>query len=119
MRSKRILIIDNDKGIRDVIAEVLTEEGYAVTTISHEKKLTDYIAGLRPDAILLDVIKPSDEGAELCKALKAKESTRDIPLIVLSTHMKITETIKEVCADDVLAKPFDITELVNVVENQL
>jgi DNA-binding response OmpR family regulator len=117
--SKKILVIDADKGVRDVIADILTEEGYHVITTSHGGNVFEYIIEFGPHVILLDIITPSDEGAELCEALKADENTKYIPVVVLSTHIKITETIKEVCADDVLSKPFDISELVNVVEKQL
>jgi two-component system phosphate regulon response regulator PhoB/two-component system alkaline phosphatase synthesis response regulator PhoP len=117
--NKKILVIDRDPGVREVIAEILKEEGYVVTTLSTDEDVFEYILTFMPDAILLDVITPTDRGAELCEALKIAEHTKHIPLIVLSTHIKIPETIKDACADDVLSKPFDISELVNIVEKQL
>lgn len=115
---KKILIVENDKDIRDVISIILTEEGYQVNAFGTEKNIFNHIKDFNPDIILLDIIHPTQEGTHLCREIKAAEGTKHIPVIVLSTHLKIA-AVKEVCADEVLAKPFDVPQLIKVIEGEL
>lgn len=115
---KKILVLEKNKDILDLIEVILTDEGYDVDLISSDKEVFQHIKDFGPDAILLDVIRPTPEGTALCSAIKAAEDTNHIPVIVLSTHPK-AEVVKEICADEVVAKPFDISFLVSVIEQQL
>lgn len=115
---KKILVFEKNRDILDMIEIVLTEEGYVVDPISSDAEVKKHIQDFQPDAILLDVINPTTEGTALCEAIKSAEDTCHIPVIVLSTHPKL-EVIKEICADEVVPKPFDIDFLVYVVEQQL
>lgn len=116
---KKVLTIENDKGIRDLIFTLLTEAGYQIKLIGTEDEIFEEIKNFKPDVILLDVVQPTDRGTELCRAIKENEYTGHVPVIVLSTNVKVTETIKEVCADEVMSKPFDVDELINTIETQL
>jgi DNA-binding response OmpR family regulator len=115
---KRILVVENDKTILDLIGLFLTEEGYEVALFSNEKNIFDAIVMFSPDAILLDIFRPTLEGTELCRQLKAASNTEHIPVIVLSTHHQI-QKVKEICADEVVAKPFDIDGLLSVLKELL
>jgi DNA-binding response OmpR family regulator len=115
---KRILVIENDRDIRDVLSLILTEEGYKVSAFGTERDIFNHIRDFEPHVILLDIIKPTLEGTELCRAIKAAETTKHIPVIVLSTHLKI-ESVKEVCADEVVPKPFDVPQLLKAIEGEL
>jgi len=101
-----------------MIGIILSEEGYTVDLVASDKEVHQHIKNFQPDAILLDVISPTAEGTALCKAIKAAEDTGRIPVIVLSTHPK-AEVVKEICADEVIPKPFDIAFLITVIEQQL
>jgi response regulator RpfG family c-di-GMP phosphodiesterase len=63
-------------------------------------------------------IHPTAEGTAVCEAIKATDDTSNIPVIVLSTHPK-AEIVKEICADEVVNKPFDVSFLISVIEQQL
>lgn len=115
---KKILVFEKNRDILDMIGIILTDAGYEVNPISDDAEVKPRIHNFQPDVILLDVINPTTEGTALCKAIKAGEDTKHIPVIVLSTHPKL-EVVKEICADEVIAKPFDITFLVSVIEKQL
>ncbi|WP_069658260.1 response regulator transcription factor [Arcticibacter eurypsychrophilus] len=115
---KKILVVENDKDIRDILTVILTEEGYEILTYKSTEIISEHIISYKPDAILLDIIRPTDEGTELCKQIKAAETTKHIPVIVMSTYSK-AEVLEEICADKVIAKPFDIDVLVNVIQNKL
>lgn len=115
---KKILVIESDDDILEVISLVLSTEGYQPILSKSEEGIFDIIRTNQPDIILLDVVKPTNQGTELCRAIKAAETTKHIPVIVLSTHAQIGE-VKQVCADEILKKPFDIALLLEVVKEQL
>ena len=115
---KRILVVENNKDILDLISLVLEEADFNVVAYLNEKSIFDQIIDFQPDAILLDIVKPSVEGTELCRQIKEAEGTSHIPVIVLSTHPQI-QKVKEVCADEVVEKPFDIDGLLEVLTEQL
>ena len=116
---KKVLVIENDDSILEIVSYVLQQEGYEVKAIHTQKWLFEHVEDYEPDAIVLDVIRPTDEGSEICRTLKANPKTKHIPVIVFSTHSKVMETIKQVCADEVVPKPFDISELISAVGMQL
>ena len=115
---KRILDVENNLDILELITIVLNEANYVVSAHSSEKNIFEHIISFNPDAILLDIIKPTLEGTELCRQIKAAEDTSHIPVIVLSTHTQIHQ-VKEVCADEVVEKPFDIDGLLQALNEQL
>lgn len=115
---KRILVVENDRDILEMIALLLDEEGYETCLYSSEKNIFEHIMAFNPDAILLDIVKPTVEGTELCRQIKEAEDTKHIPVIVLSTHPQI-QKVKEVCADEVVPKPFDVDALLEILATQL
>lgn len=115
---KKILVLEKNKDILDLIGIVLNDAGYAADLISSDELIFDHIKNFQPDIILLDIIRPTTEGTAICEAIKAAENTASIPVIVLSTHPR-AEIVKEICADEVIAKPFDISFLISVIEQQL
>lgn len=115
---KHVLVVENDRAILELIGIVLRDAGYEVSLSSNENDMLNNINRLQPDAIILDILKPSLEGTELCRLLKEADTTSHIPLIVLSTHPKI-QKVKEICADEVIPKPFDIDGLLEVLAEQL
>jgi DNA-binding response OmpR family regulator len=116
---KKIFVAENDASIREIVTSLLTDEGYNVKAVSTEDRVFEEIELFKPHVILLDIIKPTEKGTEICRTLKADSKTKNIPVIVLSTHHKVAETIKNVCADEVIPKPFDIYDLLNSIELQL
>ncbi|MFD0941284.1 response regulator [Pedobacter boryungensis] len=115
---KRVLVVESNKDILELISIVLEEAGYKISLYRSEKDIFEHIVEFKPDAILLDIVKPTLEGTELCRRIKEAEGTNHIPVIVLSTHPQI-ERVKEVCADEVVPKPFDIDTLLETLNDQL
>ena len=72
----------------------------------------------KPAAVFLDIMEITERGTELCRLIKEQEQTSHIPVIVLSTHPRI-EKVKEICADEVIRKPFDISVILDVLKEQL
>jgi len=117
---KRILAIDDNPAILDVINEILSFEGYEVVTISDGKSVFDMVAQVHPDLILLDVMLDNLDGREICKALKRNQEFSDIPIIMISASHDLRNSLDQPGApDDFIAKPFDIYYLISKVNNRL
>lgn len=108
--SKRILIIERDNAIREIISLVLAEEGYQVIAVSHHSLNT--LHALNPHLILLDEWLPDlKQGHLVCLELKAIHELLHVPVIILSTAADIEEIACACKADGFVRKPFDIDEL--------
>lgn len=111
---KRILIVDDEAGITESLSFFLDSEGYEVTTMRDGKGVRT-LSRNAPDLILLDILLSGDDGREICKYLKSKDKTRSIPVILMSAHPNLGRTVEESGANDFLAKPFDIDELLRKI----
>ena len=118
MIKKKILVVEKDIDILQIIGHVLDNSGYDVKLSVTEEGIFDQITNYLPDAILIDIVKVTPEGTQLCREIKEAEGINHIPVIVLSTHPK-ADLVKEICADEVVHKPFDIDFLLETVEKHL
>jgi two-component system phosphate regulon response regulator PhoB len=116
----RILAVDDDRDILDVIQYILEDSGYEVSTLSDGRYLFERIKTLSPDLILLDIMLGNLDGRELCKDVKAREETHDIPVILISASHNVGEHMdKKGAPNAFIAKPFDISELLDTIKMQL
>ncbi len=116
----RILAVDDDIDILEVLQFILEDSGYEVETLSDGHYLLDTIRKKTPDLILLDVMLGSMDGRELCKEVKKQDSTHDIPVILISASHNISNAMNQVGApNDFISKPFDINNLLAKIKNQL
>jgi CheY-like chemotaxis protein len=115
---KRILVADDDPAICDAICLMLEEEGYrADSTVDGEtiyKMESEF-----PDLLLLDIWMSGQDGREICKYLKKKEITSQIPIIMVSASRDIEKSARAAGADDFLAKPFKMADLLSKVSDQI
>ncbi len=105
-----LLVVDDDAGLRETVADFLTGEGYAVTEAANVSEARTRIAAAAPDLILLDINMPGGDGLSLAGELRRTIST---PIIILSGKGSMVDRVVglEVGADDYLAKPFELREL--------
>lgn len=115
---KKILVVDDDESILEVVQIALESEGYYVQTISSSRGLQE-MTNNRPDLILLDMILGGEDGRILCQRLKSDAETKHIPIIILSAHSDAGEVADTSGADDFLEKPFDIDALLDIVEKHV
>ena len=106
MANEKILVVDDDKNICELLRLYLVKEGYSVT-MAHdgEAALTDFDK-LHPDLVLLDVMMPVMDGWEVCRKIRAKDNT---PIIMLTAKGETYDKVLglELGADDYIVKPFD------------
>jgi DNA-binding response OmpR family regulator len=112
---KKIMIADDDPGILDAISIMLEFEGYEVESSPNGSALlmmkTEF-----PDLVLLDIWMSGTDGKDICKQLKQNPTTKGIPIVMISASKDIERSALEAGADDFLAKPFDINDLLKKIE---
>jgi DNA-binding response OmpR family regulator len=117
---RRILAVDDDHDILEVLQFILEDSGYIVDTLSDGRQLMDTIQDKHPDLILLDIMLGNMDGRELCKEVKMQVATHNIPVIMISASHNIADTLKhDNGPNDFVAKPFDINVLLNSIKRQL
>lgn len=106
----RILVVDDEEDIRDLLSEYLAGHGYSVDVADCGASMREMVLSQRPDVVLLDVNMPGEDGLTLARWLR---SEMDIPIIMVSGAGETVDRIVglEVGADDYVAKPFDPREL--------
>lgn len=119
--SRRILAVDDEQSIVRLIEVTLTRKGYEVITANDGREAVSKAISSGPALILMDVMMPHVDGFEAVRQLKANESTRDIPVIMLTAKRHDADLIHglESGAASYLTKPFNPTELVVLVERML
>ena len=115
---KRILVVDDDETVLQLMRDVLGLEGYTVQICTNGTELQQLLQN-PPDLIFLDVFLKQEDGRELCRHLKQDEQTRRIPVILYSAHIRPQEALQESQADDFLAKPFHLHDLLTKVTHYL
>jgi two-component system, OmpR family, phosphate regulon response regulator OmpR len=113
-----VLIVDDDRGIRDLLSRFLHREGYRVTTADTAAEARAKLDGLSFDLIVLDVMMPGETGFELARAIRARSA---VPILMLTARDETESRIEglEIGADDYMAKPFEPRELSLRINNIL
>ena len=105
-----LLVVDDDRRIRDLLSRYLQREGYRVTTAKNADDARAQLDGLTFDLLILDVMMPGETGFELAKWLR---KTSQVPILMLTARAETDSRINglEIGADDYVAKPFEAREL--------
>jgi two-component system phosphate regulon response regulator PhoB len=113
MTGKQILIVEDEKPIRDMIAFGLRRAGYTVSEAEDCSEARSRIADSRPDLLLVDWMLPDQSGLELTRSIKRNKETQDLPVILLTARAEEQDKIAglEGGADDYVTKPFSPREL--------
>ncbi len=115
---KRVMVVDDDPDALALMSNILTEEGYELIKVSNATEVGLKAIQMTPDLILLDFLMPDINGFEVCKALRANELTRSIPIMAVTclTKEEDIERIFECGADEYLPKPFKVDQLQEKVQ---
>jgi DNA-binding response OmpR family regulator len=114
-KPKKILVVDDDPDILEFLQELLELEGYTAVVTDKAEYLMKLHDGSLPNLILLDVLLSGTDGREIVKDLKSREETMHIPVIMFSAHPSAEGTVLAAGADDFVAKPFEIDELLEKI----
>jgi DNA-binding response OmpR family regulator len=117
---KRILCIEDEPEMIDLIRLILTRKGFAVTGANGGKEGLESVRKELPDLVLLDLMMPDMDGWEVYQQMKADEKTRNIPVIIVTAKAQSIDKVLGLHiakVDDYIAKPFSPQELITSVEN--
>jgi len=116
--TKKIMIADDDPGIVDAVEIILDFEGYQVSSTVNGATILDMKTEF-PDLLLLDIWMSGFDGRDICRKLKNDDTTKSIPIIMISASRDIERSAYDAGADDFLAKPFEIDDLLGKIRKHL
>ena len=114
---RRVLVVDDDEVIRQLIAANLTLEGFDVATAVDGRDCLDKVSAFAPDVITLDVMMPRLDGCETAIRLRERPDTSHIKVVLISAGVQEGDQTQHwhACADAYLTKPFDPAEMIRVI----
>lgn len=117
----QILLVEDEPAQREVLAYNLESEGYDVRRAENGEEAMLLVAEALPDLVILDWMMPLLSGIEVCRQLKTRDDTRNIPVIMLSARSEEVDAVRglETGADDYVVKPYSMRELMARVKTQL
>jgi len=115
---KRILILDDDKDVLDVMEEALMYEGFDVRTITATDNIFPLLEQYQPDILLIDYLLGGINGGEICSQIKKNSQTSSLPVVILSAYPRVINSLGHYHCNKFIPKPFDLDELIGEI-NQL
>ena len=111
---KRMLVVEDDRAIADLLKFHFSREGFTVTTTPNGEEALILIEEIKPDLVILDWMIEETSGIEVCRRLRRKPDTATLPIIMLTAKGEEEDRVRglEIGADDYVAKPFSPRELV-------
>lgn len=121
MAKKRILIVEDEESLLKLESILLTSRGYDVKGVTDGQAALDAVVNLKPDLVLLDIMLPVIDGFEVCRRIKSSESTRHIPVIMLTAKKSREDMARgeEVGADWYITKPFKSAMVIETIQRFL
>jgi DNA-binding response OmpR family regulator len=109
---KKVLILDDNADILELVHEVLEYEGFEVRSESKGRGFMDVLSAFKPDLLLLDYMVPDMSGEELCRQIKSHQDYQHLPVILFSAYIIKETDINHFGCDAIILKPFDLDHLV-------
>ena len=121
MAKQKILVVDDDKAILEMVKFALESEGFEVATATDGDEALNKVSKEKPDLIILDVMMPGIDGFEVCRHLKFDPQYQNVPVIILTAKTEDIDKMTglEIGADEYITKPFDTKQLIKSVEETL
>jgi len=113
MPIKNILVVDDSPTDRQYLSDILTKNGYQVTTADSAEQALAKVKTLKPDLVLMDVVMPGQNGFQATRTLTKDEATKDIPVIICTTKSQTTDKVwgMRQGARDYITKPINQADL--------
>ncbi len=120
MRSPSILLVEDDRALREALAEVLTDEGYDVAGAANGREALERLAANHPDLIVLDLVMPVMDGWAFREAQRRNPALASIPTVVLSASFPPdSPSLRSLGAEAVLSKPIGVDRLIGALRGLL
>ena len=115
----KILVVEDDLSLCDVIESLFEMSGYGYTIVNDVEKMAPLLDEFEPDLVLIDYLLPSTNGGDLCMQIKTDRAKAHIPVIIYSAINKNLLPIDEYRCDAFIEKPFDLDVLINKMDHLL
>lgn len=112
---KRILVLDDNQDILDIVHETLTYENFEVKSTGESQDVMPFVEEFNPDLVILDYRVAGTNGGELCRQIKSHPKFNNVPVIIFSAYINHDTELLAYGCDAIINKPFDLTELVEKV----
>ncbi|MCP4756286.1 MAG: response regulator [Proteobacteria bacterium] len=118
---RKILIVDDEKRIRDLVEFRLQDKGFETLTANGGKEALEIVGSQRPDLVVLDVMMPDMSGLDVCRRIKAEDATKGVKVILLTAKIQKQDEKEGLSAgaDVYITKPFSARLLVQSIEEVL
>lgn len=113
---KKVLVVDDNKGILEALRAALTFFGHEVRCALCGVEAFESVETFKPDVIFLDLLLSGESGADICRRLKENDETKHVKVVMMSAHPSAENIVWASGADDFLAKPFRLDELVEMTK---
>ncbi len=119
--SAHILVVDDDREIRQLVGDYLKNSGYRISLAGDGRQMREVLAAARVDLVVLDLMLPGEDGLTLCRNLRASAEHACLPVLMLTARGEAIDRVVglEMGADDYLPKPFEPRELLARIRNIL
>jgi DNA-binding response OmpR family regulator len=117
--SKRILVVDDDPDIRTMLKMMLEYNGYSATITERAEEAENLLRTGQFDLALMDMLLSGINGVDICLRIKQDKSVKPIPIVMISAHPNAKTICLDAGADDFVAKPFDMQEMLSVIEGYI
>ena len=114
-RGTRVLVVDDDPDIREVVALILEDEGFRVETAVNGAEALEIVRSNPPSGILLDMMMPVMDGPTFLRAWQSEAPSRRVPVVVMSANQKAVDALT-LGAATFIQKPFDVDDLLRLVD---
>ena len=114
---KRILVLDDNQHLLDVVEEALTYENFQVLVTSDGKNIIEIAKMFRPDLFILDYKMAGHNSEDICRQIKWRQAFGNVPVILSSAYLYKNIDYSALGCDDIIIKPFGLDELVNKASN--
>ena len=114
---RRILVVDDEPTLRELLGDVLWDEGYTILTAADGKAALQVVAHEAPDLVLMDVMMPGPDGQETARAMRAEANGAAIPIVLMSAAVNLAPLDADVSG--FVPKPFDLDDLLDLVARLL
>ena len=118
LRAIRVLVLEDDPSLRELLKYNLDAEGYSVELAARGDEFELKLLEMIPDLMILDWMLPDKSGIEICRQLRARENTKNVPIIMLTARGEESDRVRglTIGADDYIVKPFSVPELIARVQ---
>lgn len=117
LKTKHVLIFDDEPSILEALKIVLETRGFTVTTINDSVNAEKILQDTDPDIVFVDLWMPGLDGKAVTEVVKRNPKTKNTPVVIISAHTDIDRRAREAGADDYLEKPFNISDFLNKIEH--